>query len=59
MASAGALRGLDTDDLDARIGEELAGDLSAVADLEGGEAGEGAGHQTDPSATSFSYSASL
>ena len=59
VAGAGALGGFDADDLNTGIGEELAGDLAAVADLQGGEAGEGSGHQTAPPATSASYPAWL
>ena len=59
VAGAGALGGFDADHLHPRIGEELAGDLATVADLHGSEAGEGTGHQTAPSETSVSNSASL
>ena len=44
-----ARRRLDLDDVGAGVGQELAGDLAQVADLEDAQAGEGA-HQTAASA---------
>ena len=59
VAAPRARRVLDPDHVHAGVREELTGDLTAIADLHRRQPCERSRHQTAPSATSVSNSASL
>ena len=58
MTAASAFWGLDADHIRTGVGEELARNLAAIADLHRRQPRERSRHQTAPSATSVSNSAS-